>query len=425
MSAHQDVHSTLFQPRQDLPSVLGGGAASQQLRYDAALAWHCTPWNNFQQVNQTLVVLVGQDLGRSHEGGLHAVAHGHDHRQKCHRRFATAHVTLQETHHGHSLGHVVNDVLKGTILCACELERQLLANRHHEGGIRCLTWCYLLSLLRHPGECSFEQQCQLQQHQLIEGQPLSGPLLPRHAHWAVDLPDCLVPFHQIQLLADIRRHDVHVPFVQILQLQERLVQQEGHVGWCKRRLGSIHRHDLLPSLQHCWVEVRKRLNSVVPGHFPGPCASWAPETPVHHHLLSFSELCICAFQLVDGKGRVDLKGDSLRGPAHAWPHGPPFHDVVFNRPLVQAWIEGGNRLLRLTPHHELNRQHAPIHLGGGHDMADPEQERILLPGAELVGIVGPGVLLQELPNRRHQYLSQLLPELRQELAIFCLQMVQM
>lgn len=44
---------------------------------------------------------------------------------------------------------------------------------------------------RLPGECSFEQQCQLQQHQLIEGQPLSGPLLPRHAHWAVDLPDCL------------------------------------------------------------------------------------------------------------------------------------------------------------------------------------------------------------------------------------------
>lgn len=39
-----------------------------------------------------------------------------------------------------------------------------------------------------------------------------------------NLQSHLVPFHQIQLLADIRRHDVHVPFVQILQLQERLVQ---------------------------------------------------------------------------------------------------------------------------------------------------------------------------------------------------------
>ncbi len=93
---------------------LPGGDAGQRLRALPALdgggeELH-TVGAALQQPPQGEEVLLGQDLGRSHEGRLVAVLQDDDHREKRHERLARAHVALDQPVHGVGGPQVVRDL---------------------------------------------------------------------------------------------------------------------------------------------------------------------------------------------------------------------------------------------------------------------------------------------------------------------------
>jgi hypothetical protein len=74
-------------------------------------------------------VLLGEDLGWSHEGRLAAVLRGHDHGQERHQGLARAHVALDQAVHGVRSLQVVGDLLEHALLGAGEREWQHLLHR--------------------------------------------------------------------------------------------------------------------------------------------------------------------------------------------------------------------------------------------------------------------------------------------------------
>ncbi len=92
-------------------------AAGQPHRFDAE---RCQPVAQFE------VMLLGEDLGRCHEGSLVAVLDGLQCGKCGDHSLAAADVALQQALHGMRTGNVVADLVPDFLLCAGKDERQVL-----------------------------------------------------------------------------------------------------------------------------------------------------------------------------------------------------------------------------------------------------------------------------------------------------------
>ena len=73
---------------------------------------------------ESVEVLRGKDLRRSHEGSLPAVFHSRDKSPHGHYGFAAPHVTLKQPVHGVPRPKVTPDILNGSPLGGCQPERE-------------------------------------------------------------------------------------------------------------------------------------------------------------------------------------------------------------------------------------------------------------------------------------------------------------
>ena len=69
-------------------------------------------------------MLLGEDFGGGHEGGLEAIFDRLQAGQRRHHSLATADIALQQTAHRMRLCEVGADFLPGTLLSCCEREGQ-------------------------------------------------------------------------------------------------------------------------------------------------------------------------------------------------------------------------------------------------------------------------------------------------------------
>jgi hypothetical protein len=72
-------------------------------------------------------VLLGQDLGGSHERSLRAVARGEKQRERRHHGLAAADIALEQTRHGAAGAQVLGDLAHGALLRRRQRERERIA----------------------------------------------------------------------------------------------------------------------------------------------------------------------------------------------------------------------------------------------------------------------------------------------------------
>ena len=77
-----------------------------------------------ENLSSRKVVLLGQNLRRSHERNLVSVFDSDDGGFEGHKRLAGAHIALQQTAHGIRLFHVRGDFFEGSLLRSCGMEGQ-------------------------------------------------------------------------------------------------------------------------------------------------------------------------------------------------------------------------------------------------------------------------------------------------------------
>ena len=127
-----------------------------------------------QQGLQGLSVLLGQDFGGCHEGGLIAALCHEPHAGRAHHRLAAAHIPLEQAVHGDAAGQVTSRVLCRPPLSAGELEGQqgVKVTQVAAGAADALLLCPPLAE---------ERQADGEVEQLLEDQspPGNGQLLPR------------------------------------------------------------------------------------------------------------------------------------------------------------------------------------------------------------------------------------------------------
>ncbi len=107
VSADDDVDAAILQPGEDLFSFLPGDAAGEQANSWTALA----PRHFSQETAQSLVVLLGQDLGGSHQRRLGARGYRQGHRRRRDDGLARSHVTLQQPVHRLARAQIGHDLL--------------------------------------------------------------------------------------------------------------------------------------------------------------------------------------------------------------------------------------------------------------------------------------------------------------------------
>ena len=106
----------------DGPFRLGGGGAGQQGAPDTQI---------FQQRGQALVVLLGQDLRRGHQGRLAAILHHEVHAGGGHHGLSGTHVSLTEPVHGRAGAHVRQCFLHTAALSVRQGEGQGTVEKLH------------------------------------------------------------------------------------------------------------------------------------------------------------------------------------------------------------------------------------------------------------------------------------------------------
>ena len=113
MGADDDLNRAVGQTSHDSRAFGGRRATRQQ--------GHADPqW--LQQPAQTAVMLLSQDFGRGHQGGLRSVGSSHNHRRGGHSRLARTNIPLQQAVHRAGLGQVGANLLYDALLCASQPE---------------------------------------------------------------------------------------------------------------------------------------------------------------------------------------------------------------------------------------------------------------------------------------------------------------
>src|SRR5580658_1370154 len=83
----------------------------------------------FQNLASGKIMLLRQNLGRSHQCDLTAIFHGDNRGLKGHKGFARPHVALEQTPHGAWRLHISRDFLQHPLLRCRRMKRQYFLNR--------------------------------------------------------------------------------------------------------------------------------------------------------------------------------------------------------------------------------------------------------------------------------------------------------
>ena len=162
VGAHDDLDRAVEQAGVDPLAFFRLGRAGQQRHRGARRG---------QELLHTVVVLVGQHLGRRHHAGLVAVVERHHGREHRHQRLAAAHVALQQAVHLLAAGHIRADLLEHALLRPGQGERQAFislveigpdATEHHP------------AVGPHP-DALLPQQRKLEVEQFLEFETALGP----------------------------------------------------------------------------------------------------------------------------------------------------------------------------------------------------------------------------------------------------------
>ena len=202
VSAHHDVHSPVEQGAHDALALAALDAAGQESHDQFSLAAQHRRVAHLQtrQVGaQGGGVLLGQDLGRGHEGALAAPVDGHQQGRERDHRLARTHVALQEPVHGQRRRHVGADVAEHAALRPGQRETmsaQELAHQRGPGvrqGARRHVEVVGIEGVAHPRRALLEapaaqRQEELQTQELVEDEsaPRRGDL--GHVRRDVDAP---------------------------------------------------------------------------------------------------------------------------------------------------------------------------------------------------------------------------------------------
>ena len=117
-------------------------------------------------------MLEGEDLGRSHEGRLHAVVRGQGHGELCHEGLARPDVPLQEAVHLATAPQVVIDLTDGLLLGSGHLEGQpRMQARGHRARVIETHGGRASSLVAPP-----EREEELMEKELVPLHPVAGPI---------------------------------------------------------------------------------------------------------------------------------------------------------------------------------------------------------------------------------------------------------
>ena len=164
-----------------------------------------------QQPSNRLRVLLGQDLGRRHEGGLQPVLHRQHGGQHRDDGLAGADIALQQAVHRLGALHVLADLLEGGALTGRQLERQHAAQRLANAIVDANGVSLALGIRLAPPQ----QQPHLEAEELFEDQPaLRGrskqvELVKRRVHRReVRQPQRVVPGWQAQARAHLGRQRI-------------------------------------------------------------------------------------------------------------------------------------------------------------------------------------------------------------------------
>jgi len=152
-----------------------------------------------QHPPEAQVMLLGQHLGRSHEGALGSGLDGSQHRRHRDHRLARPHVTLQQAVHRLGCSQVLRDLVDGLALSLGELERQRLTERGLELARRVVPDAPTATLERAlPGD-----KPHLHPEELVEDQASTCLAMVTCDLRAVDAAVRATPVDQPQSLADL------------------------------------------------------------------------------------------------------------------------------------------------------------------------------------------------------------------------------
>lgn len=116
-----------------------------------------------------LIVLLGKDLGGSHEGGLMTGFDGDEHGGEGNDGFAAADIAVKESVHGDGISHVLADLVETAELGGGEVEGEVLKERLKEVAGR-----FLGIAAMEPVLMTMMKQAQLEEIKLFEGEVTSG-----------------------------------------------------------------------------------------------------------------------------------------------------------------------------------------------------------------------------------------------------------
>jgi len=128
LGTNNEVEAPLEQVGLDPRALVGGGAARQErdLEWaDASDPALVVDLQSRQEASGRKVVLLGQHLGRDHQGSLVTALNAVEKGRQRHDRLARADVALKQPVHRVSRGQISRNLLDRSRLCGRELEGQL------------------------------------------------------------------------------------------------------------------------------------------------------------------------------------------------------------------------------------------------------------------------------------------------------------
>jgi hypothetical protein len=207
MGADHDVDRTVGETGEDVLSVRPGDPVGEQLDAQRSVAEEIARvghGDTLQQRPDSGGVLLGEHLGRRHEGRLMAALHRDHHRVDRHDRLAGADVSLEQAVHRMRRREVVLDLGDRPPLGAGQRVRKGVVEPLDQIAIEIVGDATLIALHRPLAQ----HQHELHPEQLVERQPTTCLLLVADRLRQVDVRQRIETVEHAEALQDRRRHRI-------------------------------------------------------------------------------------------------------------------------------------------------------------------------------------------------------------------------
>ena len=193
VSAHEYIHLSRHQTLEHIAAPASLDSSGEQFHSHVHVA---------QEIAYGVQMLFGENLCRSHDARLIAVAHGYEHGHECHERLARAHIALQQTVHLLARTHVVVYLMHHPLLRSGERERQMLIKERAQqvAGASEDVAPVATAAVAHVAH-----YVELDIEQFLKLEPLARTLHVVYAVRIVDVAHGRVARHQMQRSGDERR----------------------------------------------------------------------------------------------------------------------------------------------------------------------------------------------------------------------------